>query len=135
MRSAGRRLWVVPVVAALAALGAWYSAHRRAGVPTPTIDLGNGRPKLFDFGMGVCEQCKRMEPVMERAAQELGDRVDVYVLDIRQEANEQLAERYGMRAMPLIVLAGGTSKELWRHEGYVDFSKLSRAVAGRLERP
>jgi thiol-disulfide isomerase/thioredoxin len=127
MNSPARRLWLVPVAVIAAALGAWYSAHRRAGAPASVIDLANGRPKLFDFGMGVCEQCKRLKPVMEQASRELGGRLDVHVLDIRQDANEQLAERYRMRSIPL--------KELWRHEGYLDFPTLSRAVAERLERP
>ena len=39
------------------------------------VDLTNGRPKLFELEMGICEQCKRLEPVMEQAAQEFGGRV------------------------------------------------------------
>ncbi len=135
MSSSPRRLWLVPVVVIATALGAWYSAHQRAGAPTPVIDLTKGRPKLFDFGMGVCEQCKRLKPVMEQASRELGGRLDVHILDIRQEANELLAERYQMRSIPLVVLADGTGKELWRHEGYLDFTTLSRAVTERLEHP
>lgn len=133
--SSPARLWLVAAVVIGAAAGAWYSDRRRTSVPAPVIDLTNGRPKLFDFGMGVCEQCKRLKPVMEQASRELGGRMDVHILDIRQEANEQLAERYQMRSMPLIVLADGTGKELWRHEGYLDFPTLSRAVTQRLEHP
>jgi thiol-disulfide isomerase/thioredoxin len=81
--------------------------------------------------MGVCKQCQKMKPVMARAARELGDGVDVHVLDIRDATNERLAQRYRMRVMPLIVLADGAGNELWRHEGFLEFPELSRAVAER----
>jgi thiol-disulfide isomerase/thioredoxin len=48
--------------------------------------------------MGVCAQCKRTMPVMERAARELGDTLGVQVLDIRQEEDERLAERFKIAA-------------------------------------
>jgi thioredoxin 1 len=126
------RLWLLVVVLALAAAGAWYSVQRRSAAAGEEVLLGGGRPQLFDFGMGVCDQCKRMKPVMEQAARELGDQLDVHVLDIRQEEHERLAERFDMTSIPLIVLVDGAGKELWRHEGFVDFATLSRAVGERL---
>ncbi len=127
-----RRLWLLAPVLLAAAGGAWWSAHRRAAEPVPSVALGSGRAQLLDFGMGICEQCKKLKPVMERASRELGSKVDVHVLDIRQEANERLAERFRMTAIPLVVLVDGAGNELWRHEGFVDFPELSHAVADRL---
>jgi thiol-disulfide isomerase/thioredoxin len=132
MSTPARRLWLLPVVAALAAGGAWLSDHRRTAAAGQAVDFTNGHPKLFDFGMGVCEQCKKLKPVMERASRELGHDLEVHVLDIRDKANERLAERYHMRVMPLTVLADGAGNELWRHEGFVDFPELSLAVAQQL---
>ena len=126
------RRWLLVVVLALAAAGAWYSTHRRSTEVAEHVAVGGGRPQLFDFGMGVCAQCKRMKPVMERASRELGACLDVRVLDIRNEANEQLAERYRMHAIPFILLVDGGGKELWRHEGFVDFSGISQAVTKHL---
>lgn len=57
--------------------------HRQSTSVTDHVVLGGGRPQLLEFGMGVCAQCKRMRPVMQRAARELGDELDVHVLDIR----------------------------------------------------
>jgi thiol-disulfide isomerase/thioredoxin len=123
------------VVFALAAAGAGYSSYRRSAWLTEPVAIGQGRPVLLDFGMGVCEQCKRMKPVMERAARELGHRVDVRVLDIRQEDNERLAERFHLTTIPLILLVDGAGRERWRHEGFVDFDELSGEVGQRLEAP
>jgi len=127
-----RRIWLVAVVFVLAVIGALFAASRRSAMPTDAVALGNGHPKLFDFGMGICEQCKRMKPVMERAARELKGCVDVHVLDIRNEVNEQLAERYQMHAIPFILLVDKADKEIWRHEGFIDFPEISQVVSKHL---
>ncbi|MBK8480676.1 MAG: hypothetical protein IPL40_05815 [Proteobacteria bacterium] len=75
-----------------------------------------------------------MKPSIERASRQHGAAVEVHLLDIRDERNEQLAVRYHRRARPLIVLADGAGNELWRHEGFVDFPELSRAVEEALVR-
>lgn len=90
--------------------------------------MKDGRAKLLEFGMATCDQCKRMRRVMRRAARELSNRVDVRFLDIRNEKNEQLAERYGMRLLPLVLLVDGTGRELWRHDGFVGFDEVRAAV-------
>lgn len=116
----------------MAALGAWYSLNKKASAPPSELELHDGRPKLIELGMGVCAQCKRMKPVMEQAARELGHMLDVRVLDIRSETNEQIADRYRMRVMPTVLLLDGTGRELWRHEGYIGFTDLRGAVSGKL---
>ena len=126
------RLWVLALVVALAAAGFGYSAYRRAEAAPERVEIGGGRPLLLDFGMGACQQCKRMKPVMERASRELGDLVDARTLDIRQEESELLAERFRMTTIPLIVLVDGAGVELWRHEGFVDYPELSAVVRERL---
>ena len=127
-----RRLWLLVVVLALAAAGAWYSWQRRSLMIAEHVAIGGGRAQLLEFGMGICEQCKRMRPVMERARRELGATLDAHILDIRQEENERLAERFKMVSMPLVVLVDGAGQELWRHEGFVDFPELSREVRKRI---
>ena len=129
----GRRLWLVPIVVGVVAAGVWYSAERRAARrANDVIVLGNGRPKLFEFGMGVCEPCKRREPVMKRARAELGDRRDVHVLDVHDDFDAGLAETYHLRTVPLVVLTDPFGAELWRHEGFIDFPELSQAVTAGL---
>jgi len=130
-----RRWWLLGLVVALAVAGAWYSSYRRSAAVAEPVAIGHGRAQLLDFGMGVCEQCKRLTPVVERARRELGDLVDVHVLDIRREENERLAERFNMSMIPLVVLVDGAGRERWRHEGFVDFDELSEAVRKRLDAP
>jgi len=116
----------------VAAAGAAFSWSQRAAAPALAVDLDHGRPKLLQLGMGICEQCRKMEPVMHRAAAAFGTSVDVHVLDVRQAAAERIAERYRMRVMPLVLLVDGAGRELWRHEGYIDFDALTAVVRHRL---
>ncbi len=127
-----RRLWLLGAVVLVAAAGALYSVHRRAPAPTGRVAVGEGRPQLLELGMGLCEPCKRMKPVMERAARELGGELDVRVLDIRDKENERLGERLKLVAIPLVVLLDGSGQEVWRHEGFIDFPALSKAVTEHL---
>ena len=126
------QLCLVGLVFAVATAGYWYSLCRHEAAPSEVVVLGCGRPQLIDFGMVMCVQCRRMRPVMEQAVRELGSDLDVHVLDIRQKKNMELAERFKMRVIPLVVLTDGTGKEIWRHEGFVDFPELSQAVRERL---
>ena len=128
-----RRLWLIGLIALAVVAGIAVTAARRTR-PGPAVVLGNGRPVLLEFGMGVCEQCKRMRPVMDQARRELGDRVDVQVLDIRVEANDKLADRFGISTIPLVVLVDGAGKEVWRHEGFIAYPALAAAITARLQR-
>ena len=127
-------LWLLALVIALAALGAWYSTHKDRAAAAPGIALADGQAKLIDFGMGVCAQCKRMIPVMLQAERAYKDTLKVYSLDIREPANEQIALGYKMRVIPLILLIDGSGRELWRHEGYISFADLQEQVAKNLEK-
>ena len=127
------RWWVIPAVLVVAGAGALLSSQRSQRAPTgDAVDFSSGRPKLLDFGMGICEQCKRMQPVMAQAAWEFGSRLNVHTLDIRNVANDQLGQRFGLRLIPLIILTDGGGRELWRHEGFEDFPEIARVVAERL---
>jgi thiol-disulfide isomerase/thioredoxin len=134
-KSSSKRLWLVGVILVGLTAAAYVSQQRRdrLSLSTETVTLGDGRPKLIEFGMGACVQCKKMKPVMEQAERELGKQVEVRILDIRYEPNELLADKFDLRTMPLIVLTDGAGKALWRHEGFVAYATLARAVRDRLQ--
>ncbi len=126
-----KRLWVVALVIVGVVAGIWLSGLHR-GAATSPVTLTDGRVKLLEFGMGICEQCKRMKPVMARARLELGTRVDVQELDIRVEANAQMGQRLGLRLIPTVMLLDVSGKPTWRHEGYIPFPELAAEVDRRL---
>ena len=59
-------------------------------------------PVLVDFYADWCGPCKVLAPVVEELAAEYADRVDVRKVDV--EAEPQLAERFGIRSIPTLML-------------------------------
>lgn len=111
-----RRQWLLAVVGALVAGGIWWSAARRRRAPAAAPALA-GVPQLLDFGMDICDQCKKTKALLSRIEPAYSGKLQVRYLDVREEATEALAEKYRMRVIPLLVLLDRNGVEVWRHEG------------------
>nr|WP_321496854.1 thioredoxin domain-containing protein [uncultured Methanolobus sp.] len=62
--------------------------------------------ELLDFSATWCGPCKMQKPFLEKVEAELGDKVEVKVIDVDQ--NQSLAAQYGIQAVPtLIILKDG----------------------------
>jgi len=69
---------------------------------------GDGKV-LVDFYATWCPPCRALAPLLERFAEQNADKVKVYKVDT--DADERLAERYGIRTIPTLVLfEGGAEK-------------------------
>ena len=68
--------------------------------------LKSDKPVLVDFFAEWCGPCKAMAPALEQVAQEMKGKVKIVKLDVDQ--NPQVTSRYGIRAMPtLMIFQGG----------------------------
>lgn len=68
--------------------------------------LKSAEPVVVDFFAEWCGPCKAMAPALDQVAQELKGKVKVVKLDVDQ--NPQITTRYGIRAMPtLMIFQGG----------------------------
>ncbi len=68
--------------------------------------LQSDRPVLVDFWAEWCAPCRKVHPVLEEIASELGDKVEIVKLDI--DANPQVARDYRVLSVPtLTVFKGG----------------------------
>ena len=64
--------------------------------------LKSAEPVLVDFFAEWCGPCKAMAPALEQVAQEMQGKVKVVKLDVDQ--NPQVTGKYGIRAMPTLIL-------------------------------
>jgi len=71
-------------------------------------------PVLVDFYATWCQPCKMMHPVLEQLKQTVGDRVRIVKLDV--ERNPQLAQAYGVQAVPTLLLFH-EGELVWRQSG------------------
>ena len=78
-------------------------------------------PILVDFSADWCAPCRAMEPVFARAAGELEPEVRIAKVDT--QASSDIATRYGIRAIPTMILFKGGA-ELGRVSGAMDLGRL-----------
>ena len=57
---------------------------------------------LVDFTASWCPPCRALEPVLEVVARELGSKLKIVKVDT--DASADLANRYGVRAAPTLVV-------------------------------
>jgi thioredoxin 2 len=81
---------------------------------------------LADFWAPWCGPCRAMAPHFERAARELKNRVRL--VKVNTEEAPQLARRYGIRAIPTLVLFRDGA-EVKRASGAMDAGALARWTA------
>jgi len=57
---------------------------------------------VVDFTAQWCGPCKLVAPLMDRLADDYGDRLQVFKLDL--DANKGVAKRLGIRSIPAVML-------------------------------
>ena len=83
-------------------------------------------PTLIDFWAPWCGPCRAMTPIIEKLAQEQGDKVQV--CKFNTDENTQVPGSLGITSIPTILLyKGGEMK--WRHVGAVRYEALTEAIA------
>jgi thioredoxin 2 len=84
------------------------------------------QPVLVDFWAAWCGPCRMVAPEMEKLARDRGDRVLVAKVDT--EALPTVAQRFGIRSIPTMILFRGGS-EARRLSGAMPAAEISRQLA------
>ena len=77
-----------------------------------------------------CGPCKLVAPLMDQLAEEYGDRIKVFKLDI--DSNMPVAKRFGIKGIPAVMLfnQGELKETLVGVKPYEEFSKAVKQLLG-----
>ena len=88
--------------------------------------LNSSVPVVVDFWATWCGPCKRIAPMLEAAASDLGDSVRITKVDVDQ--NRALAMKYGIQSIPtLLVFKDG--QIAGKHIGALNRQQLDQLLA------
>lgn len=123
---------IVLTLLVLVLAGGTFLKKKMAAVPpavTPAPTSLNVLPVLYEFGAGICLQCKNMAPIIEELAREYQGVLEVRKVDVNE--NAQMTEKFKVQFIPCQVLLDREGKEVFRHVGFMDKKALIKVFSER----
>lgn len=77
----------------------------------------SGKPTFVDFGAEGCYACDMMAPIIEELEAELGDQVNVVLIQVPEE--QYLSARYGIRSIPMQFIYDADGRVVFDHVGFL----------------
>ena len=102
----------------LVEIGASQSDTTESGLTSMSLEqaLENGLPTIAELGSSTCIPCKQMKPLLEELATEYEGKLNVVIVEIYE--HRELAQQYGIMAIPTQIVFDSNGKEITRHMGF-----------------
>ncbi|MEZ4395829.1 MAG: thioredoxin family protein [Candidatus Krumholzibacteriia bacterium] len=113
----GVRLGILALVALAALLVLRWGRGEETSAVAEAPVVAVALPRLVDLGSTTCIPCKRMAPILAELAEEQSGRLEVEVIDVREQP--EAAARHDIRLIPTQIFFAADGRELWRHEGFI----------------
>jgi thioredoxin 1 len=88
---------------------------------------------LLKFEASWCAPCKTIEPSLQYAQQQFGDKLEVRHIDI--EHDNTLTSQYRVRSVPTLVLLDHEGFEVSRHVGMIQRDALATMLRQVIANP
>jgi thioredoxin 1 len=88
-----------------------------AAPPQSKTEAVTNLPKLWDFWATWCPPCKQLKPTIEALEKEYEGKIEIKSIDVDQ--NKDLAQKFGVQAIPTLVFLDAKGNELSRIVGLV----------------
>lgn len=111
-----KKLLITMLFLALMPLSA--ASARLDSEPAIRKALASGKPTLVDFGASFCIPCQRMKPVLEALEKEYRGKVNVFVVDVKDE--NTIGSRFRVGMIPTQIFYDARGNEVKRHFGFMD---------------
>jgi thioredoxin 1 len=116
-----RKLTITFVLALLVVAGCGSkTAPAPTAPPQPKAEAAvanTNLPKLWDFWATWCPPCKQLKPTIEALEKEYEGKIEIKSIDSDQ--NKDLAQKFGIQAIPTLVFLDAKGNELSRIVGLV----------------
>jgi thioredoxin 1 len=93
-------------------------------------NAGKSDLTLVELGSVNCRPCVMMTPVLKSVAARYKDRLQVVFFDVWK--NQDPAQHFQIRVIPVQVMLDRAGKEVWRNEGYIPEDRLAAVIEGLL---
>jgi len=87
-------------------------------------------PVLVDFFAEWCGPCKAMAPALDQVAQEMKGKVKIVKLDV--DRNPNVTMKYGIRAMPTLMIFKGGQVAAHHTGALVQKKRLEEWISGAI---
>lgn len=88
--------------------------------------LDSRQPVLLEFGAATCNQCRRMNVVLQGVSQRYKGSAQIIQINVAEE--KALTRQYRIMAIPTLVYFDTKGREAGRQYGYQDDVKVARSL-------